>query len=177
MNVTKSTRYALYAAAEMARADDGLVTVAGVASRYGIPEGALAKVFQQLVRAGLAAGTRGIGGGYRLARPASTITVLEVMHVFERRRAPGGCLLHDRPTPCPKASVCGLHWLFNEVDELVRSTYESVTLETLVRREARFLTVPRRAVASPRAGWSPHSRAGPTRSTPSSTRDRRSHRP
>ena len=33
-------------------------------------------------------------------------------------------------------SACGLHWLFNEVDELVRSTYESVTLETLVRRAA-----------------------------------------
>jgi hypothetical protein len=33
--------------------------------------------------------------------------------------------------------VCGLHWLFNEVEELVRSTYESVTLETLVRRANR----------------------------------------
>ena len=137
MNVTKSTRYALYAAAEMARAGEHPTTVAGVAARYGIPEGALAKVFQQLVRSGLATGTRGIGGGYRLARLPSRITVLEVMHVFERRREPGGCLLHDKPAACPKASACGLHWLFNEVDELVRSTYESVTLETLVRRAAR----------------------------------------
>lgn len=137
MTITKSTRYALYAAAEMARAGDRPTTVAGVAAQYGIPEGALAKVFQQLVRAELAAGTRGIGGGYRLARSASSITVLEVMQVFERRRLPGACLLHDQRTPCPKASVCGLHWLFNEVDELVRSTYQSVTLATLVRRAAR----------------------------------------
>jgi Rrf2 family protein len=137
MNVTKSTRYAVYAAAEMARAGENPTTVAGVAARYGIPEGALAKVFQQLVRAGLATGTRGIGGGYRLARPASRITVLEVMHVFERRREPGGCLLHETTAACPKASACELHWLFNEVDELVRCTYESVTLETLVRRGAR----------------------------------------
>jgi Rrf2 family protein len=134
MTITKSTRYALYAAAEMARAAGSPTTVAGVAAKYGIPEGALAKVFQQLVRVGLATGTRGIGGGYRLARPASHITVLEIMHVFERRRAPGGCILHDQPVACPKASVCGLHWLFNEVEELVQSTYESVTLETLVRR-------------------------------------------
>src|SRR5512146_956585 len=126
MTITKSTRYALYAAAEMATAGEGLVTVSGVAKRYAIPEGALAKVFQQLVRAGLATGTRGVGGGYRLARPASRITVLDVMHVFERRREPGGCLLHDTPSACPKASACDLHWLFNEVDELVRSTYESV---------------------------------------------------
>lgn len=142
MNITKSTRYALYAAAEMALAadagDDRPTTVAAVAERYGIPEGALAKVFQQLVRAGLARGTRGIGGGYRLARPASKITVLDVLHVFERPRRPGTCILHDDPgQQCPRTSGCGLHWLFAEVDELVRSTYESVTLATLVRRAGR----------------------------------------
>lgn len=142
MTITKSTRYALYAAAEMAMAGDGLVTVAAVAKRYGIPEGALAKVFQQLVRSGLASGTRGIGGGYRLARPASKVTVLEVLHVFERPRAPGGCLLHDGQGQCPQASACRLHWLFSEVDELVRSTYESVTLATLVRRARRFTDAP-----------------------------------
>jgi Rrf2 family protein len=135
MTITKSTRYALYAAAEMALAGENLVTVAAVARRYGIPEGALAKVFQQLVRAGLASGTRGIGGGYRLARSAKKITVLEVLQVFERPRAVGACLLHDGPgATCPQTSACSLHWLFSEVDELVRSTYESVTLETLVRR-------------------------------------------
>jgi Rrf2 family protein len=135
LNITKSSRYALYAAAEMALAGEEPTTVSGVARKYGIPEGALAKVFQQLVRAGLATGTRGIGGGYRLARPASAITVLDVLHVFERSRAPGGCLLHDGPGQrCPQVSACSLHWLFNEVDELTRSTYQSVTLETLVRR-------------------------------------------
>lgn len=142
MTVTKSTRYALYAAAEMAMAGDGLVTVAAVAKRYGIPEGALAKVFQQLVRSGLATGTRGIGGGYRLSRRASKITVLEVLHVFERPRQAGACLLHDGPGSCPQSSACQLHWLFSEVDELVRCTYESVTLETLVRRASRKAAPP-----------------------------------
>ena len=135
MTITRSTRYALYAAAEMAMAGEAPVTVTDVAARYGIPGGALAKVFQQLVRAGIAVGTRGIGGGYRLARPASKITVLDIMNVFERPRAPGACVLHDRPgQQCPQTSICTLHWLFEEVDELVRCTYESVTLETLVRR-------------------------------------------
>ena len=143
MTITKSTRYALYAAAEMAMAGEALVTVSAVAKRYGIPEGALAKVFQQLVRARLAAGTRGIGGGYRLARPPSKITVLEVLHVFERPRTTGACLLHDGPgDSCPQTSACRLHWLFSEVDELVRCTYESVTLETPVRRAGRRASPP-----------------------------------
>ncbi len=135
MTITRSTRYAIYAATEMALAGEGPVTVGDVARRYGIPEGALAKVFQQLVRGGVAVGTRGIGGGYRLARPASKITVLDVMKVFQRPRPLGACVLHDRPgQPCPAASACNLQWLFDEVDELVRCTYESVTLKTLVSR-------------------------------------------
>jgi DNA-binding IscR family transcriptional regulator len=61
--------------------------------------------------------------------------VLDVIRVFERRREIKGCLLHDRPGQlCPNAAACGVQWLFTEVDELVRSTYESVTLQTLVRR-------------------------------------------
>ena len=120
-------------------AGDAPTTVGAVAARYGIPEGALAKAFQQLVRAGLATGTRGIGGGYRLARPASKITVLDVMQVFEPR-APAERLSAPRS---PRGQVpedvraCGLQWLFTEVDEIVRSTYESVTLQTLVRRARR----------------------------------------
>ena len=136
--LSKSTCYALYAMAEMTTARGTPVTVTGVATRYRIPEGALAKVFQQLVRARLAIGTRGIGGGYRLARSASRITVLEVLQVFEPLPRRGPCLLHDRPgDSCPPRSACRLHWLFTEVDELVRSTYESVTLDTLMKRAVR----------------------------------------
>ncbi len=70
----------------MSLAGDEPVTVAGVADRYGMPRTALAKVFQQLVRAGLALGTRGVGGGYRLARPAPQVSVLDVISAFERPR-------------------------------------------------------------------------------------------
>ena len=130
----KSTRYALYAALEMARAGDQPVTVAQVARRYRIPAGALAKVFQQLVRSGVAAGTRGIGGGYRLAGPPSEVTVLDVIKVYEPPRASGQCLLEDRGGKvCQDFPACRLRRLFDEVDEVSRSTLQSVSLETLVR--------------------------------------------
>jgi Rrf2 family protein len=145
MTLSKSARYALYAALEMARAGEGLVTAAAVAARYGVPATAAAKVFQQLVRAGLAEGVRGVGGGYRLARPRSRVTVLDVLSVFEpdlrapagpmvvratRERSPRGGGAHEQPPP-----DAALVRLFAEVDELVRCTFASVTLETLVRRE------------------------------------------
>ncbi len=135
MTLNKSTRYALYAALEMALAGDEPVTVASVAAQHRIPATALAKVFQQLVRSGMAIGTRGIGGGYRLAKPRSTITVLDVISAFEPPRPDGQCLLAERgETRCLKPIACGLRLLFDEVDQSVRSTFASVTLDTLARR-------------------------------------------
>jgi Rrf2 family protein len=135
MHLNKSTRYALYAAMEMALAGAEPVTVAGVAERYRIPEGALAKVLQQLVRAGIAAGTRGIGGGYRLAMPASKISVQDIINAFEppRSRAPLSATGTARESDLPAFRLARL---LEEVDELVRCTFESVSLETLARGPA-----------------------------------------
>lgn len=133
MKYSKSTRYALYAAMQMAAADaDEPVTVASVAERFHIPPGALAKVFRDLVRAGIAVGARGVGGGYRLARPAGDVTVLDVITIFDPPRREGHCLLDDVGTPdCNDTPDCRLRRLFDEVDEMARCTFASVTLETL----------------------------------------------
>ena len=133
MTLSKFSRYALHAALEMARAGDRPVTVAQVAGPLGIPPTALAKVFQQLVRAGLAVGTRGIGGGYRLARPRTDITVLDVVAVFEPLRPLGRDLLHARAEGPALPRTAPLQRLFDEVDEVVRATLGSVTLDTLAR--------------------------------------------
>jgi len=115
--------YALAAALEMARGgDERPLTVAQAARATSIPEPVLAKVVQQLVRAGLAVGTRGSAGGYRLARPAGAITVLDVLAAF---------------TPAPARAERGspldprIAKLLDEIDEQVRCTYASVTLATL----------------------------------------------
>ncbi len=135
MRIGKSARYALYAAMELARdGEAGQVTAAEVAARYSIPPAVLAKVLQRLVRAGLAVGSRGSKGGYRLATKASRLTVLDVLEAFEPTRTPGACLLDsDRGGGCDRRNRCRLRRLFDEVDELARSTFASITLETLVR--------------------------------------------
>jgi Rrf2 family protein len=137
MTFRKSTRYALYAAMEMARAPgDAPVTAGQVAERYRIPGTVLAKVFQQLVRAGIAVGTRGTRGGYRLARPAAKVTVLDVIEAFEPVRPSEECLLADHNEPsCSEHQLCRLRRLFDEVDDTARCTYASVSLDTLVGRQ------------------------------------------
>jgi Rrf2 family protein len=134
MTFRKSTHYALHAVLEMARSGrDVQVTVTQVAERYGIRTSVLAKVFQQLVHAGIAVGTRGSRGGYALARDPSELTVLDVIDAFETTRQAEQCALNDdEDVPCPELASCRLRRLFDEVDETARATYASVTFETLV---------------------------------------------
>ena len=134
MTFKKSTRYALYASMEMARAgEEGQVTATQVAQRYRIPVAVLSKIFQQLVRSGIAVSTRGAAGGYSLVRKPGEITVLDVIDAFESPRPAGRCLLaEETEASCEEFSLCRLRKLVDEVDEMARCTYASVTLETLV---------------------------------------------
>ncbi len=133
MKFNKSTRYALYAAQEMAVIKTP-ITVGQVADKYQIPEGALAKVFQNLVRGGLAHGVRGVGGGYVLAKDPSEITVLDIIAVFEPQTEKGSCVLQDGARPnCEITAGCKIRKLFNEVEDNARFTFASVTLDTLSR--------------------------------------------
>ncbi len=127
MRLSRSTHYALAAALEMAAKDDETVSVSRVAERNGIPETALAKVVQQLVRAGIAEGTRGVGGGYRLTRKPREISVLDVIRVFEPAESRAPRELRQG------FAFARLGPLFAEVYEMVQSTFESITLETLAR--------------------------------------------
>jgi Rrf2 family protein len=144
MRLNKATHYGLYAALEMARLEnEEVVTVAEVASRHELPEGVLAKVFQQLARAGIAVGTRGVGGGYRLVRTPADLTVLDVIEALET----GDRIVVSRPesaddemfgaaganTDRLPSPAQGLERLFREVDDLARATFASTSLETLAR--------------------------------------------
>ncbi|MBZ0268810.1 Rrf2 family transcriptional regulator [bacterium] len=130
MTLKKSTRYALCAAMEMALADlDEAVTATRVAELYGIPGSVMAKVFQQLVRGRIAVGTRGQRGGYRLARDAGSVTMLDVIDAIEPRDgASGDGAFGD------SAGARRLREVFDEVEELERTTFASISLATLARR-------------------------------------------
>lgn len=120
----------------MAMADEATVTAGHVATRYEIPENVVAKVLQQLVRSGVARGVRGVGGGYRLARPSADIAVQDIIDIFEPTPPPDTCMLKEDPgADCPGGSEpqCRLMSLFQEVDETVRSTFASVSLQTLAQ--------------------------------------------
>lgn len=131
MKWNKSTRFALYAALEMARGGENLVSVAAVAGKYRISSHHLAKVLQQMVRSGLATAVRGIGGGYRLARRPREITLYDIVEIFEGPQDLDGCILSDDATSCSHPQACGIKKVFNEIEQQAYFTLKSIRLSTL----------------------------------------------
>lgn len=85
ISVTAKSRYAVVGMAELARGSGAPVPIATVAERREIPVQFLEQLFATLRRAGLLVSQRGVKGGYRLARNAEQITVLEVVQALDGR--------------------------------------------------------------------------------------------
>jgi Rrf2 family protein len=84
ISITTKSPYALRALVELHRHGDvGPVPIAEVARRGAIPVQFLEQLFATLRRAGVLRSQRGVKGGYRFARPASEITVLEVVELLD----------------------------------------------------------------------------------------------
>jgi len=84
MKLPESTEWVLHAAATLAQLDQGsTASAAQLAEHYGLPVAYLAKQLQALVRAGVLSGTTGPRGGFRLARPADQITLLQVVEAVD----------------------------------------------------------------------------------------------
>jgi Rrf2 family protein len=84
LKLTKKADYGLMAMKHLAEhAHEGACSAKDVASSYGIPPEALAKILQRLVKAGLLQSQHGTNGGYVLARRAETISAFEVIRAID----------------------------------------------------------------------------------------------
>ncbi len=80
MKLSTKGRYAMVALTDIAMQPEGvLVTLGDISKRQDVSLPYLEQLFVKLRRAGLVESVRGPGGGYRLARPASEIRVVDIL--------------------------------------------------------------------------------------------------
>ena len=85
MKVSAKAEYACLAVLALARrsGDDPPVRIREISATHGIPERYLVQILLQLKGAGLVVSTRGASGGYRLARPATAISLGEILAAID----------------------------------------------------------------------------------------------
>jgi len=130
LNFSEAAGLALHTVDYLAQHGEALVSTGEIAAALGVSEHHLAKVHQRLARAGIIAGTRGPGGGFRLARDADAIRLLEVYEAVEGPLPAMRCLLGR--AECEKPG-CILGGLVAHVEDEVRTFLSDHTVGDLSR--------------------------------------------
>lgn len=126
---SQTTEYALRAMASLAYSADELTPTPELAKITKVPMNYLAKVLQSLAQADLIVGRRGVGGGYKLAKPPTEISLLDVINAINPV---------ERITSCPLGlenhgtRLCPLHARMDRAAKDVIEYFGGVMLIDLI---------------------------------------------
>ncbi|MBI3962285.1 MAG: Rrf2 family transcriptional regulator, partial [Deinococcus sp.] len=130
----QTAEYALRAIVFLASHPEAPCTTQQIAQATHIPAGYLSKVMQSLARGKVVSSQRGLHGGFTLAKPATGLTILEVMQAVDPIQ---------RITQCPLgvesgcAELCPLHRRLDEAIAQVERSFRRTTVAELLPRKAK----------------------------------------
>ena len=140
MRLTSFSDYALRLLIYAAVRPSEIVTIADISNCYGISKNHLMKITNTLALAGYVETLRGSGGGLRLARAASAISIGEVLRHTEAGSHLVECA--DRRTnTCVIAPACGLKHVLFEALEAFYARLDKVTLADITRNPAELTLI------------------------------------
>jgi Rrf2 family protein len=146
LTLSKQTDYALLALSYLMRAGDGrAANTKEIAEQYDIPVELLAKILQRLARAKLIASTPGPTGGYRLARPAQSISVASVIETVDGRPALAQCLRTDHNS-CDQQRKCTIKKPLERINAKIFQMLDLISLAEINRDDD---TIPLSLTARP----------------------------
>jgi Rrf2 family protein len=139
--LTKTGLHAVRAVVALAKLPAGTFAgAARIARDIGAPENYLGKLLQTLARAHLVESQKGLGGGFRLARPARSITLLDVVEPLEHVSRWSGCILGR--AECSDADPCAIHTRWKAVRDAYLRMLERTTIAELVAKGEPELLAP-----------------------------------
>ena len=133
LRISKLTDYAVVLTTHLADASlaDRVAPVRALAEATGIPEPTASKVLKTLSKAAIVDSVRGAHGGYRLARPATAISVAEVIVALEGPIAVTECV--DEATGCTHEDHCGVRGNWQRINAAVQGALGAISLADMAR--------------------------------------------
>lgn len=132
MILSTKGRYAVMAMVEMARTESSApLSLALIADKQEIPLAYLEQIFAKLKRAGLVESLRGPGGGYKLAKPAHTMPIADIIIASEESMEMTRCGKKIEGCMTP-GTRCLTHDLWEGLTQHIHSYLDSITLGDVV---------------------------------------------
>jgi Rrf2 family protein len=134
MKISTRGHYGLLAMAELARHyDERVVSLHEIAHVEQLPLPYLEQIVAPLRSAGLIEATRGLRGGYRLARRPDAVTVGQVIKVLEGPIALVECTAETyMPGSCEREAGCTSRGVWHKVSDTINNVLNTMTLADLL---------------------------------------------
>ncbi len=131
IRLTNLADYAVVVMTAAAREPQARLSAARVAEVTAIPAPTVAKLMGTLARAGLLTASRGVAGGFALARDASQISVAAIVEAVDGPIALTNCLSGDSQD-CTIEGHCAVRGHWGPINQAVRAALAAVTLADLL---------------------------------------------
>ena len=129
--LNRMTDYAIVVLGLLAQRRGDILATAQIAELTGLNQPTVAKVAKTLVAADLLDTQRGVHGGYRLAREAAMISLVQIVEAMEGPIAVNDCV-EGTQDPCMGVNCCFRSRNWNRVNWVVRNALNDVNLEDLI---------------------------------------------
>ena len=135
MRVTTKGRYGLRAVVKLAvSSDDGPISIRQLSEAEDISAEFLEQIFFRLRKAGIINSTRGPGGGFRLNRRASEISVKDVFDAVGEEINLSPCTSEDQTEPeCVHREKCPAHFMWCDAADHIREYFSGITLQDIIK--------------------------------------------
>jgi Rrf2 family protein len=129
MQVSRELDYGMRAMVVLAAHESEILSKRRVASEFRIPVNFLALILPKLVHRGLIESLPGPQGGYRLARPAVTISLYDVAEAVDESFSFNRC--RDPERGCDETLTCPITDVWKQLHEQTVAMLREITLKGL----------------------------------------------
>jgi FeS assembly SUF system regulator len=134
LRISRLTDYATVILAALASEPQRVQTAASLAEQTRIAAPTVSKLLKQLQRSGLVTSTRGLHGGYQLARPAAQISVAAILDALEGPVALTDCAAGHGY--CEIEEICRVGRVWQRLNLVIRRALHVVSLAQLAGLDA-----------------------------------------
>jgi FeS assembly SUF system regulator len=140
LRISKLTDYAIIVLGHMAKEPSRTHAATDLAEAAGVAVTTVSKVLKSLTRAEVLTSTRGVKGGYQLAREPERTSVASIIYALEGPIALTECgLEHDA---CQQSSSCHIRGNWSVINRAIRTALESVTLADMAKPAPEEFLIP-----------------------------------
>jgi FeS assembly SUF system regulator len=140
LRISRLTDYATVILASLAEQPERVQTATALAEQTRIAAPTVSKLLKQLQRAGFVASTRGLHGGYQLARPATQISAAAILDALEGPVALTDCAAGQGN--CEIEETCRVSRVWQRLNLAIRRSLYEVSLAQLAGIDSTQVRLP-----------------------------------